>query len=252
VEENWAWPCVPYAGAGVGFAFLPPRGANVWIEFEGGSPDHPVWSGCFWTLKEHIPAEALIPTMKVLQTDNFKLVISDVEGVAAMTLTVSTQPPVTISINALGVKIQMEPTSITLDPKSVCATVAETKATITPTGVSVDAAPGEVTVMAQKVGVTAAQVQITGETTVNSPTTIVGPLTCNTGATITGQAAVTGELAVSGMFTTQGPAASVQAPLTVGAPATFMAPMEATVIQAAELTAVTVTASAVLAPNNLM
>ena len=28
---NWALPCTPYAGPGVGFYAIPPIGANVWI-----------------------------------------------------------------------------------------------------------------------------------------------------------------------------------------------------------------------------
>jgi len=36
ISSGWAWPCVPYAGDSVGFAFLPEVGSAVWIEFEGG------------------------------------------------------------------------------------------------------------------------------------------------------------------------------------------------------------------------
>ena len=36
LATNWAWPCTPYAGPGVGMLFLPPVDALVWIEFEGG------------------------------------------------------------------------------------------------------------------------------------------------------------------------------------------------------------------------
>nr|HMP43165.1 phage baseplate assembly protein V [Roseiflexaceae bacterium] len=45
---SWAMPCVPYAGPGVGMFAIPPVGASVWVEFEGGDPDYPIWSGCFW------------------------------------------------------------------------------------------------------------------------------------------------------------------------------------------------------------
>jgi hypothetical protein len=45
---KWAMPCVPSAAPGVGFTMLPPVGASVWVEFEGGDPDYPIWSGCFW------------------------------------------------------------------------------------------------------------------------------------------------------------------------------------------------------------
>jgi hypothetical protein len=45
----WAMPCLPYANPGLGVLMLPPVRANVWLEFERGDPDHPVWTGCFWT-----------------------------------------------------------------------------------------------------------------------------------------------------------------------------------------------------------
>lgn len=38
------------AGDGVGMFFVPPEGTNVTIEFEGGDPDHPIWTGCFWDI----------------------------------------------------------------------------------------------------------------------------------------------------------------------------------------------------------
>jgi len=53
-EIFWALPSVPYAAKGVGFFFLPPVDSNVWIEFEGGNLQHPIWTGCFWN-KGEIP-----------------------------------------------------------------------------------------------------------------------------------------------------------------------------------------------------
>jgi len=47
-SPRWALPCLPYAPAGSGFLMLPPAGSPVWIEFEEGDPDRPVWVGCFW------------------------------------------------------------------------------------------------------------------------------------------------------------------------------------------------------------
>ena len=46
----WAMPCLPGAGPGVGLYAIPPKGAKVWVEFEGGNPDYPIWSGGFWDL----------------------------------------------------------------------------------------------------------------------------------------------------------------------------------------------------------
>lgn len=46
---DWAMPCVPYGGAAdQGFFVIPERGAHVWVEFEEGRLDHPIWTGTFW------------------------------------------------------------------------------------------------------------------------------------------------------------------------------------------------------------
>ncbi len=46
---DWAFPCVPSGGASEqGFFFIPDVGAHVWVEFEEGNIDHPIWVGTFW------------------------------------------------------------------------------------------------------------------------------------------------------------------------------------------------------------
>jgi uncharacterized protein involved in type VI secretion and phage assembly len=72
----WAMPCVPYAGPQVGFFMLPPKGANVWVEFEAGNPDFPVWTGCFWA-KGQVPPSAVSEDSKVLKTGTLELVVAD-------------------------------------------------------------------------------------------------------------------------------------------------------------------------------
>lgn len=56
---TWAMPCVPIAGIQNGMVALPIIGSGVWIEFEQGDPDYPVWVGCFWGSAAEIPALAL-------------------------------------------------------------------------------------------------------------------------------------------------------------------------------------------------
>lgn len=46
--SGWALPCTPFTGINSGLACLPAVGDLVWIEFEGGDPDTPIWTGCFW------------------------------------------------------------------------------------------------------------------------------------------------------------------------------------------------------------
>jgi uncharacterized protein involved in type VI secretion and phage assembly len=99
---SWAMPCVPYAGSGVGFFAIPPMGANVWVEFEGGDLDYPIWSGCFWGVGE-VPAMPAIAEMKVLKTDMGTITLNDLPGVGG--ITIETTTGMKIEINALGIEI---------------------------------------------------------------------------------------------------------------------------------------------------
>ena len=77
----WALPCVPYAGPQVGFHFIPPVAANVWVEFEGGDPNYPVWVGCFWSEGER-PELAIGPNVKMIQTSTATLMMDDTPDAA--------------------------------------------------------------------------------------------------------------------------------------------------------------------------
>jgi len=48
---------------------------DVWVEFEGGDPSYPVWSGCFWARNE-LPDSAE-PDVKVWQTDALTVTLND-------------------------------------------------------------------------------------------------------------------------------------------------------------------------------
>jgi hypothetical protein len=82
--SNWAMPCVPAAGIRAGVFVVPPIGSQVWVEFEQGDPDHPIWTGGFWGAAADVPifatAPAAIPPGQniVLQTTGQNMVmISD-------------------------------------------------------------------------------------------------------------------------------------------------------------------------------
>jgi hypothetical protein len=62
IPSSWAEPCVPLAGPTgppMGVYLVPPIGAGVWVEFEHGDPDKPIWVGCRWGLQSDIPLAAL-------------------------------------------------------------------------------------------------------------------------------------------------------------------------------------------------
>jgi uncharacterized protein involved in type VI secretion and phage assembly len=80
-----ALPCLPFAGIQSGLYVVPDIGSTVWIEFEHGNTDYPIWVGCFWGTAAKVPALALAapPDVQqvVIQTlEQNTLMISDVPG----------------------------------------------------------------------------------------------------------------------------------------------------------------------------
>jgi uncharacterized protein involved in type VI secretion and phage assembly len=79
-ESGWARPCAPFGGAQMGLFVLPKVGASVWVEFEHGDPDLPVWTGVFWNNASDRPS-SLQPTAseKVLiqTTGGHKITLDD-------------------------------------------------------------------------------------------------------------------------------------------------------------------------------
>jgi len=89
VSTGWATPCAPYAGPGAGLLTVPPVGAGVWIEFEGGDVSRPIWSGCYWGAGEPPmapPGSPSVPTTKIWRSEfGLSIVLDD----AQQTITVS-------------------------------------------------------------------------------------------------------------------------------------------------------------------
>ena len=61
IPSSWAMPCVPAAGIQSGIFVVPPIGSQVWVEFEQGDPDYPIWTGGFWGLVADVPIFATAP-----------------------------------------------------------------------------------------------------------------------------------------------------------------------------------------------
>lgn len=118
---SWAMPCAPYAGSGVGFFAVPPVGANVWVEFEAGDPDYPIWTGCFWGTGE-CPALPAIGEVKVLKTDSVLVRIIDLPGAGGLTIEVNppaVATPLKLAFTAPGIELTNGAASVKLTPASV-------------------------------------------------------------------------------------------------------------------------------------
>ena len=54
-QHLWAMPCVPCSLPQKIGSSLPKTGAKVWIEFEQGDADRPIWTGCFYGSSAETP-----------------------------------------------------------------------------------------------------------------------------------------------------------------------------------------------------
>jgi uncharacterized protein involved in type VI secretion and phage assembly len=108
--STWAMPCVPIAGKQMGTFMVPQVGAGVWVQFEGGNPDCPVWTGGWWGLAAEVPALALAgvpgdPNIVLQTTLQNAVVLSDLPGPTGGIMLKSTTGA-TIIVNDTGIYIQ--------------------------------------------------------------------------------------------------------------------------------------------------
>jgi len=110
IPSTWAMPCVPFAGKLMGAYLLPQIGSGVWIEFEQGDPDYPIWVGGFWGVVAEVPTLALagnpVSPSVVFQTGlQNTLVISDLPGPTGGIMLKSTTGA-SLIVNDTGIYIQ--------------------------------------------------------------------------------------------------------------------------------------------------
>lgn len=118
---SWAMPCAPYAGAGVGLFAIPPIGANIWVEFEEGKPDLPIWVGAFWGTGETPDVLALALT-KIWRTAGVTLKLDDTPGVGGCTIEVGAPVsvvPAKITLGATGITLSFGKNTVSLSAASV-------------------------------------------------------------------------------------------------------------------------------------
>jgi len=99
---SWAMPCLPYGGKSVGFFAIPPVGTSIWVEFEGGDPDYPIWTGCFWATGD-APASPTVAEVKILKTEEGTIELKDVPGAGG--IKIETKAGMKIEMTAAGIKI---------------------------------------------------------------------------------------------------------------------------------------------------
>jgi uncharacterized protein involved in type VI secretion and phage assembly len=106
---SWALPAFPIGGLQMGMFSLPMIGSGVWVEFEHGDLDYPIWTGIYWGSAAEVPALShLIPPAVpgvVIQTAlQNGILISDVPGPTGGIMLTTTTGAM-ILINELGITL---------------------------------------------------------------------------------------------------------------------------------------------------
>lgn len=124
--QLWAEACTPFAGPLVGFYAIPIAGAGVWIEFEEGNLDKPIWTGCWWREGEVLamlspdippPTPATSPQTVVLRVPNSRLKLEMLTGTITLEMLI---PPTKIQIDPIkGIEISYGPNKIRVGPLGI-------------------------------------------------------------------------------------------------------------------------------------
>jgi hypothetical protein len=110
IPLTWALPCIPMGGIQTGVIAVPPIGAGVWIEFEQGNRDYPIWSGCFYGSAAEVPAMSFltppgVPSITLQTPLQNGITISDLPGPTGGIM-LKSMTGATIIVNDTGIYIQ--------------------------------------------------------------------------------------------------------------------------------------------------
>jgi Type VI secretion system/phage-baseplate injector OB domain len=133
LPSTWALPCVPFTGTAMGtYVVPPPIGAGVWVEFEQGNPEHPIWVGCFWD-EQPAPGQAGLlaqiasrtgpgTPMMSIEIPGAGIAVTSIPvpfGPVPGNVTLFVAPATSVSLSPAGVSITAPTVSITTPKFSV-------------------------------------------------------------------------------------------------------------------------------------
>lgn len=132
--STWAMPCFPYGGLQCGSWMLPNPGTGVWVEFEQGDADHPIWTGCWYGTAADVPAlvraaPPVTPPVLFQTQGQTTLMLSDVPGptggIMLKTMTgafISLSDAGIVISNGKGAMISMNGPTVTINAGALAVT----------------------------------------------------------------------------------------------------------------------------------
>lgn len=116
-------PVIPFAGKNCGFGALPKKDDVIWIEFEAGNLNKPIWTGFWWAEGEE-PDAVDWDTVALVSRTGHKLILDDKMETISL-------------VHSKGPKIN-------LTEKEISFNIGKTKMVISDSGVSINGTMFEV------------------------------------------------------------------------------------------------------------
>lgn len=173
-ESTWALPCVPFTGPAMGAYFIPAVASPVWVEFEQGDPDNPIWVGGYWD----VPHETS-PTAQASMATAPELAVID------------------IATPSSGITICDVPLAPYAGQVSIRTSAGAVLIMLTSEGINI---------VAPALTVTATNITLNGTVVINGATTINGVTDINGDTEINGEADINGDANITGAATIEGDA----------------------------------------------
>jgi phage baseplate assembly protein V len=73
--DTWAWPMAPYAGKSFGLWAIPDKDEWVWVMFDHGRPEYPIWCGGWWG-DQDVTTDMTQQNVVLAVTEGLKIVIN--------------------------------------------------------------------------------------------------------------------------------------------------------------------------------
>jgi phage baseplate assembly protein gpV len=157
--DVWAQTFTPYAGDGFGLFAIPDKGELVWVAFDHGRAEYPIWLGGWYAYGE--PTPDMVPTNVVLAVkEGLKLVINRQDK--SITILKDNQNSIVMDDNGITI----------ITDKDVAVTAQGNVKVTAQQNVQVQAQEADVN--AQTIKMQASTVAITGEVSVNGNLSVSG------------------------------------------------------------------------------
>ena len=75
-KSSWCEPCIPVAYDHGGDFAIPKVGEFVWVEFEGGNPNKPIYTGGLWSCKKS-PSETYETGTRIISWGECTIVMTE-------------------------------------------------------------------------------------------------------------------------------------------------------------------------------